>query len=339
MNKVFISGTAVGNELNLCEPCLLDFSWLIQKPDTLIWADKIVITKKALKKYLARNNTKSEKTIKLILEIAKDNNILEIIEIDEELKKTAEPYYEKSIEEFKKLTKILPIKNSGISKDDIVKEIKIENEYYCLPYIASLYTQIGIANKVGANCLFSERDFTYLKHINAVDRTRIFNEIFNIYFPNELIHSYAFEKENRCQECSKFIECKDTYLKEIEKNMFKILEWRNYDEIYMAKHEIDKIIKLKEKLNDSYDIEDVKKEFIEKQKKINKNIKKVFPKIKRWTNLATIISTPTTICSAISNNMPATIVSAGVGGISKMIDEGLKYYENKNNWVSFINKR
>ena len=46
MKKVFISGTAVGNELNLCEPCLLDFSWLIKKPDTLVWADKIVITKK-----------------------------------------------------------------------------------------------------------------------------------------------------------------------------------------------------------------------------------------------------------------------------------------------------
>ena len=45
MNKVFITGTAVGNELGLCAPCTLDFSWLIENPATLIWADKIAITK------------------------------------------------------------------------------------------------------------------------------------------------------------------------------------------------------------------------------------------------------------------------------------------------------
>lgn len=338
MNKVFISGTAVGNELNLCKPCLLDFSWLIKKPDTLIWADKIVITKKALDMYLSKNNTKTEKTIKLILEIAKDNNILEIIEINEKLKKSAEPYFEKGVEDFKMLRETFPINDSSIKKDNVVEEINIGNEYYCLPYVTSLYTQIGIANEIGANCLFGERDYTYLKHISKVDKARIFNEVFSIYFPCELIHSYAFEEENRCQECSRVRLCKDSYLKETENNMLEILKWRDYDEICMAKNEIDKIIKLKEKSNDSYDVEEIKKEFIEKQKKINRNIKRVFPKIKRWTNLATVISTPATIYSAANSNMTATILSASIEGVSKAIEEGLKYYENKNNWVSFINK-
>lgn len=107
----------------------------------------------------------------------------------------------------------------------------------------------------------------------------------------------------------------------------------------MAKHEIDKIIKQKELLNESCKVEDIKKEFNEKQNKINKNIKKIFPKIRRWTNLATILSTPATIYSAVNANLQATIVSASIGGVSKAIDEGLKYYENKNNWVSFINKK
>lgn len=339
MNKVFVTGTAVGNELKLCEPCLLDFSWLIERPSTLIWADKIVITKKALNKYLSKNDSKTEKAIKLILEIAKDNNVLEIIEIDEKLKMGIEPYFQQSIQEFDRLTKILPVINAGINQEHIVEEIKIANQYYCLPYVSSLYTQIGIANKMGANCLFNERDFTYLKYVKKVDKTRIFNEIFSIYFPNELVlHSYAIEQEKRCQQCIKFDECKDNYLKEIENNTSRILNWRNYDEIYTAKHEIDKIIKLKEKIKDDYDTEDIKKEFIEKQKKINKNIKKAFPKIKRWTSLATIISTPATICSAVNSNIPATIVSASIAGASKILEEGMKYYENKNNWVSFINK-
>ena len=75
MNKVFVTGTAVGNELELCEPCSLNFSWLIENPATLIWTDKIAITKKSLDLYLTKNNNKMEKTIKLILEIIKSNSI------------------------------------------------------------------------------------------------------------------------------------------------------------------------------------------------------------------------------------------------------------------------
>ena len=83
MNKVFITGTAVGNELGLCAPCTLDFSWLIENPATLIWADKIAITKKSLDIYLTKKNNKMNKTIRLILRIIKSNNVLEIVEINQ----------------------------------------------------------------------------------------------------------------------------------------------------------------------------------------------------------------------------------------------------------------
>lgn len=224
MNKVFVTGTAVGNELELCEPCSLNFSWLIENPATLIWTDKIAITKKSLDLYLTKNNNKMEKTIKLILEIIKSNNVLDIIEINQDLKKGIEPYYEKSVDEFKELTTKLPIVNASVNNENIVEEIKIKDYYYCLPYVASLYTQIGIANEIGANCLFSEKDYTYLENINKVDKARIYNEIFNVYFPNELIHSYAYENEERCMECIKFNECKDNYLKEIEENTLQLLK-------------------------------------------------------------------------------------------------------------------
>lgn len=338
MNKVFITGTAVGNELDLCEPCTLDFSWLIEEPATLIWSDKIAITKKSLNMYLSRNKSKMDKTIKLILEIIKSRDLLDIIEIDENLKSSVEPYYKKSLNEFQMLTKEFPVIDNSKNSQNIVQEVKIEDYYYCLPYVSSLYTQIGIANKIGANCLFSKKDYTYLENINKKDKTRIYNEVFSIYFPNKLIHNYAFEEEKRCFTCKNYKECKDNYLKEIEKNTLQILEWRNYDEIHMAKHEIEKIISLKEVLEENYNVEDIKREFMERQNKINRNIKRVFPKIRRWTNLATIISTPVTIYNAVNNNLPATIVSASVGGIAKAVDESLKYYESKNNWVSFINK-
>jgi len=338
MNKVFITGTAVGNELGLCAPCTLDFSWLIKNPATLIWADKIVITEKSLDIYLTRNNNKMDKTIKLILEIIKSNNVLDIIELNENFKKGVEPYYEKSVDEFEELTTKLPIINVSKNNENIVEEIRIKNYYYCLPYVTSLYTQIGIANKIGANCLFSEKDYIYLENINKVDKARIYNEIFNVYFPNELVHNYAYENEERCMECIKFNDCKDNYLKEIEKNTLQILKWRDYDEIQMARHEIDKIIKQKKLLKENCNVEEIKNEFNKKQNRINKNIKNVFPKIRRWTNLATILSTPATIYSAVNSDLQATIVSASIGGVSKVIDEGLKYYENKNSWVSFINK-
>lgn len=338
MNKVLITGAEIGNEMGLCGGCSsLDFTWLLEKPSTLIWADKISITDIAFKKILNSANTKIDKSIKLILEILESQNMLDIVKID---KKIREKVFKRTeiIEE--EIIKQYIRKSNNTEKIEFIKEIQIGDFKYCLPYLVSLYRELEIAKIIKANCLFNEKDLNYIKNKKIINNKQdIIGEIFKIYFPNEIVlHNYLFDEKNNCNECKKSSICNDIYLREIEKNMQKILKWRDYDEICVAKHEIDKIIKMKNRIGVYYDIQDVKKEFLIKQKEINKNIKKVFPRIKRWTELVGICCLPVTICSASTNNYKITIASATTEAIANGVKGLLNYYENKNNWVGFINK-
>lgn len=36
MNKIFVTGLAIGNEIGTCDFCNFDFSWLITNPSTFM---------------------------------------------------------------------------------------------------------------------------------------------------------------------------------------------------------------------------------------------------------------------------------------------------------------
>lgn len=126
-------------------------------------------------------------------------------------------------------------------------------------------------------------------------------------------------------------------MKETEQSLEKVLKWREYDELYQAKEEIAKIIKTKNEIVSIGDVDDIVKQFKERQSKINQNINKRFPKIERWTKMTTVIATPVTIASAITGNIPLTVGSAVSAGLAQAIESLMEVYKSKNNWVGFIN--
>lgn len=349
MNKVLITGLGVGNDFGVCEKCNLDFSCILENPSTLIWADKIIITQNAWnanKKILKEGKVhKIDKALDLILDIMSEHDLIEIVNpktiFDEEIKEIIFSQVDKDTESMlSKFDKNIK-KGEGVSD-----ELIIDDEMYCGPYVASLYSSIKLAEVIGTNCLFSKRDYTFLKYKYGIfhdsvikgDKIDTMNEIFTLYLPNQiLLPEYAITSDEQCDTCSKSSNCKDSYLKNVEINTKKLMQWRNYDEIARAKEELGKIIDNKYYLGEPVIPEEIKMEFATKQYKINKNIKKVFPAIKRWTNLTTVVATPLSIYSAVTGNMPATAVSTSLLGISKATEEYMKYYENKNNWVGFIN--
>lgn len=337
MNKVLITGLELGNEIGICGGCgSLNFDWLLEKPSTLIWVDKIIITDIGFKKIINDASSRIDKSIKLILEIAQASDLLEIIKVDEKLKrqilKSTNSNEEKIIKEY-------TTKNLETGEKKFIKEKTIGKYEYCMPYVISLYRQMEIAKRINTNCLFNEKDINYIKNKKIYkDSSDMIGEIFKIYFPNQkLLHESLFEEQNNCRNCANFLKCDDKYLGEIEKNMKKVLKWRDYDEIACAKHEIDKIIKAKDRIGIDYSIEDIQNEFQLKQDKINRDIKKVFPKIKRWTGVTTIISLPLTIAMASTSSKNFAIASATISAIAKGVDKALDYYEEKNKWIGFIN--
>lgn len=345
-NRVIITGLGTAHDLDICESCNLDFSWLANNPSTILWADEICIPQNALIRQSNRNDNKADKVINLFLEKADKHNLLKPIDY----KSMYSPEFSKKL-----LQQVQDFSDSLLSSfPNVIKEgdpgvpgeIVIEDEGYCSPWMSSIILGLNVAYDLNANCLFSPREHKFLKYLFGANSNdlggsyinKAYNEIFSLYLPESLrIHNYAFINEDNCEQCIHHDNCRDSYISETEASLDQLLQWRQYDELYQAKDEINKIIRIKNEVSSEKDISDIVKQFQEKQAAINKNINKRFPKIKRWTKMTTVLATPVTVASAISTNIPITIGSALAVGIAQATDALLDVYESKNNWVGFVN--
>lgn len=348
MNKVIVTGLGIGNDFGVCGCCDLDFSWLVRNPSTLIWADKIIITSNAWKAQMGHSEDKFNKAVNLILQIADGNGLIEIVNPkDIFAENIGEKIYANVESDIINLERTFPelIKKSN---EKIPDEILINDVPYCGPYVASIYASIKLGEELQANCLLNDSDYEFLKFrygLSLYDQGKyqipqIFDEVFTLYLPNELVlHNYAYCSDKLCDNCKKERSCRDSYLLDIEKNTNKIIGWRDYDEILAAKKEIEKIIDVRKMYGKELDPEEVKRDFCDRQKKINRKINKIFPKIRRWTNLTTVIATPLSIYGAAAGN-PVTAIAGGAAlGAARATEEIMKYYESKNNWIGFINNQ
>lgn len=346
MNKVLITGLGFANELGICKLCNLNFSWLVNNPSTILWADQLYIPQASFEAQIVNKEQKDEKIIAMFLEMAEERGIINKLNLTDMYQETVgDQIYQKALVDSQALLKTFP---EMIRKGDegVPNEILIGDEGYCGAWISSLYAGMRVAKDIGANCLFSKREHTFLKYLYGLDANRIkgntinnvYIEVFSLYMPEKLaVHSYAFTNEELCKQCIHYKQCKENYLTDTEKALEKMFKWREYDELQQAKEEINKIILLKNDISSQKDIDDVVKAFKERQDKINRNINKRFPKIERWTKMTTVLATPITIASAISGNIPLTIGGAVATGVAQATENLLEIYKSKNNWVGFVN--
>lgn len=348
MNKLLITGLGIGKALDLCNVCNLDFDWLIYNPSTLLWADKILIPENCLD-YKVKKNDKFNTIIQITLETLDKNNILE--KLPNKIQYSQEEQtriYAQFLRDRNCLLESFPASIKEIEANDN-KEFFIENTPYCAPYIASLYGAIELAKKNNAQCLFSKRDNLYLRYLNGIkgknnDKiNKIYEEVFSTLLPNDsIVPQFAIDDEKRCSSCVHENSCKEKY-NNYSKTLNKIFETRNYDEFFQARNVINKIISKKNEIRDEKDVLEVIDSFNEKKNTINRNINKLFPKIKRWTNMATIVSTPLTITtgilSALQNTNPVIPIASGsVLGIVEAVNKTMENYTESNRWVSFLDK-
>ena len=346
MNKVFVTGLGSASELGICETCNLNFSWLLDNPSTLLWADQICVPKNAYEIARDQDEQKHEKVISMFLNKAEEHALIKTVDLSNMYQKTiGTEIYKQMLSDSQALLETFPgLVQKG--EPSVPDEILIEDQHYCGAWMSSIYLDVKIANDIDANCLFSKREHTFLKYLYGLNANSLsgyginnaYSEIFLLYLPESIgVHNYAFYPEETCKKCRKYINCKENYLNDTEKSIDRILQWRDYDELHQAKLEIDKIIKVKGEIISSKDIEDVIKEFKERQDKINRNINKRFPKIQRWTKMTTVLATPITIASAITGNIPLTVGGAIATGLAQATENLLEIYKSKNNWVGFVN--
>lgn len=354
-NKLFITGLALGIENDTCQCNNYNIDWLFNYPSTLLWAKRILVTETIWKDitqsdYYPDVQNKKEaafaKAIKLIFEILHSEGIIEIVDIKGIISDDVSKSIYKSIDnDIEKLSKKFP-KTFTLEEDEFYFNIK--DDSYCIPRLWTVYAGLILSRYFNANGLFSRYELNFFDYKYRLGAERIdelkgkyhaFQNVLELNLPNlEIGHMYLYDHMNQCMECSSEAKCKDSYLLDIEKNVNNVIKKRDYDEIQQIIALLEKISKRRNSNEFAINPLEFSNEFSTEKSKINRKVKHVFPKIKRWTNLTTFVSIPVALGGLVTGN-PFLAISGGmITGIAKGSEELLKYYENKYNWINYINK-
>jgi hypothetical protein len=82
MNKVLMSGLAVGKDVGVCAACNFDYWWILHYPAMLVWSDGIILTPAIWGELTSgrwpRDIPELAQSLKLIFEVAQDAGIVEV---------------------------------------------------------------------------------------------------------------------------------------------------------------------------------------------------------------------------------------------------------------------
>jgi len=361
MNKFLITGLSIGKESGICNVCNFDYEWIFNNPSILIFTDKLLVPDVIWKdvnrlidekkgddtvdKSISQFSEHINKSLKLIFEIAKSEGIIEVVYpkkiINDKLRDKILNEIEKDRE---KLLDLFPTVVKLGDQEKVPGSIYIDGYEYCWPSLFAIYSSLILSKVWDANCILKPRTLNYCKYkfgINDLNKKnknediKAFKTIFEGYIPNELLlPDYIIESKERCHKCTREKNCKDSYLKDLEKNLIEFIKWRDYDEIQQIKSIIERISKINNNSIELKDADDIVNEFREIEIKTRKKVFSIFPKVKRWTNISTMMSAPVALISLATGNILLSIISASIAGASQATNKFVDFLSSKNNWIT-----
>jgi hypothetical protein len=357
MNKVMVTGLAIGTEIGSCGACNFDLNWMVNDPSILLWADKIVFTPVMwnciINEKLHSHREEFSKAIKFVFEKLNSEGVIEICKpkevIDENMKKHIEGQVCKDMETLStSFPSVISLNFGGKNKEGKrdPNTLKINDFDYCQPSLTAIYGSLMLSRLIEAQPLFNNRSFEFLKYRFGIDinncQTNIntFNSIFSMAFPNEIIFpEIVLTNEKSCNTCGKINICRKDYLKYLDDKIDEIVKWRKYDEIFQIKTVINDIIADCNHADMELDYKDIIKKYREKENKANILIKSTFPKVKRFANIATLISLPFAVLGAATNDALITTSGLSVAALGLGSKEVLELLESKFRWIGFLKKK
>lgn len=352
MNNIYlITGLAIGSECGACNATNYNYEWLIRQPSSFIWADKLLIPKDIYNTIKNKGypdyGGKLSKSIKLIFDIAESENLIEIISINDIIDQRAISIIESEINndilQFKKQFDEFTMPDE---KDNHIYQFG-ENQF-CIPSITSLYISLGVSRHYEANCMLSEHEHHYLLRKYGIsglptnadqEKKRVYNSVFSAILPNEAIFpNIVYENNEKCKRCSKRKECENVYEKHIEERFQNMLKIREYDEIHQLKQTLNELIQKRDTFSEMLNAEDILNDFKTKQKTINKRLNKLFPEVKRWSNMLAIASAPIAFIGVVTNKSEYIIPGAAAYTASVVSKNIIEYLKSKYSWITFVNR-
>lgn len=352
MNKALVTGLAVGKDIGICDACNFDYEWVFSNPSVFIWTDKIYMPETAWERAISGEASTDKiisKSLKLIFEIAKEEGLIEIIKpkkiISQEIKDNIILEVEKDRE---KLISLFPNSIKIGDEEKVPGSFFVEGEEYCTPHLYAVYASFLLSRVYEAHCLFNSHIYNYCKYKFGLENSQTkrsneiisgFQNIFNGYMPNDLeIPEYIITNKKLCNSCKKIKQCKDKYLINLEKNLKNFLKWRSYDEFQQIKNVLEKITKIRKKQNGIISAEEITEKFSSIENKLRKRVLSVFPKVKRWANILTIISAPTALLGITTGEALITIPSAALATLAHVTNKIIDIFSSKYSWIVFKSK-
>lgn len=328
MNKILVTGLAIGTDpdIDACQTCNYDLSWLFANPSTLLWTDKIILTPEVLKRIKQSSYPGSKedigKAISLIFQRLEDNGLIEVKSASTVITKSVrDKIFEQIMADRIRLAKIFPKSVKLGDEKKVPGQIFIDNTEYCAPSLWVMYASFLLSKKWKADLLLPRASQTYFNKallfaqnpaISSFTKQEAFNEIFKSRLPEHELFPIILFDAKLCGRCSNERSCSSDVFSRVETNIKNIMTWRSYDEVQELKATIHSIAK--EADNKSATATDLVAAFKDKERKINKAIRSVFPKVERWSNMATVLSVPAIVAGISTGSTILAAAGAGVAG-------------------------
>lgn len=355
MNRVLVTGLAIGKESDVCQVCNYDVDWLVRYPSVLIWADKIIVPTAIWDAISAGYCPDAEeypelsKCILLIFEIAKSEGIIEVINPRGIISPVVKDKIVNQVEKDRdQLAKLFPEQITLGDEEKVPGQIFVNGAEYCWPHIWTIYASLILARALDAHCLFDEHDLIYCKYKfglssfpseTEIGRIEGFQTVFNGYVPNESVFpEYITTKKELCHRCAREESCKDNYLLALETNVKELLKWRDYDEIQQLKDITNQIVDKRVREGGVIEPADIRSDLQDQQSKLRRRLKLVFPKVRRWSNITTVLSIPVALAGAAASSPLIAIVGGSLVGLSQATKQVIELLSSKYSWVGFVNK-
>lgn len=354
MKKILQTGLAFGIENGSCSACNLNYSWLFNTPSNLLWVDKVVVTK-PMWKILTRDQSAAEKdekhsgifdyriakTIKLVFEILKSVNLIEILDSNEISEDDSKLIYNQIDED------ISLLKNNGLVKSDDGHLYSIGDYEYCVSMLWTLYASLIFSRRNDCNFSLEYSEFSYLQTLLPIklgysvsigEKSSAISEVLDLFIPEvDLWPKYLFQDLGHCNNCINIKKCDDTYLLDVEKRLFSLLEQREHEEIIEFCRVLDSICDTKFKNDLEIDTRELIRELNIEKVKVQRKLNKSYNRVKNWSKFIGIVSAGLSLGALF--NCPTMTAISGVGVFaSQTIEQVNDYFQKKYNWVNFVNQ-
>jgi hypothetical protein len=341
MKKVLITGIGVGKEFGACDANNMNYEELLVNPQTLLWADKICVPSTDF-----FPNTIIGNEARLVYSILENEKLIYKYNANDiDYDSCYNSFLDQAISELKSLEELDTDSVSAGDRNNVPFETIINGNRYCAPRIAAINASILVAEELNAVCLFDKSEEEYLKfRYDITSKAKYadslnmaYKDLFACSLPNEsILHHYGLHKGCNC--CVHSENCSDTYLNDVEKNLYKVLSLRNRDEMKELAIVMDSIIQNADEYLEVDETDYILKELRKKQFEINKLINLDFPKVQRFANLVANVSIPLSICGPVVGSMQLSTIGSVALGTASLINNTLERYKNKTSWVRIVDK-